>query len=163
MGFRDVVARNVRRLRRRNRWTQEQLAELLKRHKQTIWAIEASRHGINDRLMDDLAKVFGVSFSELLREHPRDAGEGPESAGWEPGAPGYIAESPAGACSGGGFSPGVLEPRQVQEWIRLAVREALEEALAEGAGRFGRKGSSAGSADPSAGRRRRARGSEGGE
>src|SRR5690606_7516721 len=36
VGFRDIVARNVRRLRLRNRWTQQQLAERLERHKQTV-------------------------------------------------------------------------------------------------------------------------------
>ena len=117
--------------------------------------------------MDDLARVFGVPFNELLREHPQEVEEGPEPAGpepsWEAGGPGYIAESAAGACSGGGFSPSVIEPRQMQEWIRLAVREALEEALTEGGGRLGREEPSAGGADPPGRRRRRARGSEGGE
>lgn len=168
MGFRDIVAYNVRRLRRRNRWTQEQLAQLLDRHKQTIWAIEASRQGINDRLMDDLAKVFGVSFSELVREEPHDqeAVEDAEPGSWDGGDAGYVAESRGRGCAGSERSFGAIEPEQVREWIRLAVREALEAALAEGASPSGEKGHRAGGADsPPGGRRRasRARGSDGRE
>lgn len=72
--FRQVVAKNVRRLRRHHGWTQKQLAERLQCHKQTVWAIENARQGISDRLMDDLARTFEVDFLELVRhEGGKDA------------------------------------------------------------------------------------------
>jgi len=163
VGFRDIVAHNVRRLRRRNHWTQQQLADMLDRHKQTVWAIEASRHGINDRLMDDLARVFGVPFVELVREEPEgeEAPESVEPGSWGAGAAGYVAESPGSRGVSGGRSAGFIEPEQVREWIRLAAREAVEEALSQGGARQWRKGNPPGSADSPRRGRSRAKGPDG--
>lgn len=133
MRFRAIVASNVKRLRLRNGWTQGELADYLHRHKQTVWAIEAGRYGINDRLMDDLAGVFQVPYWELVKPTP------PESTAYtvpgtygdteEPDQPGYAAESPGPPGQGLPSAEPFAGAPWVREWIRLAATEAAMTVL----------------------------------
>lgn len=123
--FRHIVGRNVKRLRLQKGWTQQQLADRLQRHKQTIWAIEAGRQGINDRLMDDLAALFDVPYSELVRTDGLTDLEGVRSR-----RPQTSAHNPPAA-------PAPTPPPQpFREWIRMAAEEAAKAAVAETARRY---------------------------
>lgn len=128
MRFRAIVASNVKRLRLRNGWTQGELADYLDRHKQTVWAIEAGRHGINDRLMDDLAKLFQVPYAELVKPAPPEgmkyAVPRPRNGAEEGPDPVYTAETPGPMSQGEPAEEPFADALWVREWIRLAAKEA---------------------------------------
>lgn len=124
MRFRQLVAKNVRRLRRRHGWTQRQLAERLQCHKQTVWAIEAGRQGISDRLMDDLARTFEVDYAELVRrEDESDSDEHRGTASGEGEAVALRKDRP-------GWSWPMI-PEDVHSLIRRVAYEAVRELMRE--------------------------------
>ena len=146
--FRELVAKNVRRLRRRHGWTQRQLAERLQCHKQTVWAIEAGRQGISDRLMDDLARTFDVDYYELVRredethshEHSGTARREDATASAQErkaGLPGgglrkeqaAVPEAPAASPSPS--LPWPMTPEDVHSLIRRVAYEAVRELMRE--------------------------------
>lgn len=67
MSLQDVVARNVRALRRQRSWSQEQLAEATKLHRTYIGAVERAERNVSLHSIAKLARGLGVPAFELLR------------------------------------------------------------------------------------------------
>jgi transcriptional regulator with XRE-family HTH domain len=67
MDMRELVGRNVRRIRQKNGLTQEQLAELSGFSQQYISGLEKGRRNPTILTLYELATVLGVSHMDLVR------------------------------------------------------------------------------------------------
>ena len=63
---RSALAKNVWRLRKRNGWTQEYLADRCKLHKNHIGMIERAEIAVTVDTLDILSEAFGVRPAKLL-------------------------------------------------------------------------------------------------
>lgn len=63
--YNENVAKNIRTLRNRNKYSQEYLAELVDRTREHINRLETGKETIGFTTFIKLAKVFGVSLDEL--------------------------------------------------------------------------------------------------
>ena len=70
LGLNQVVASNVKKLRREIGLSQEDLAEKCGLHRTYIGAIERSERNITLQTLEKLADSLGVSSLELLRKRP---------------------------------------------------------------------------------------------
>ena len=59
----------LKRLREEKRWTQQEVADAVKRDRQTIYCAEAGRR-ISYELLYDLATLFKVDVTGLLKRNP---------------------------------------------------------------------------------------------
>lgn len=58
----------IRRLREKNRWSQERFAELADIHRTYVSAIESGKVNISLKIAMKLAKCFDLSLSDLIKE-----------------------------------------------------------------------------------------------
>lgn len=69
LGLNQVVASNLRRLRKELGISQEDLAEKCGLHRTYVGAIERSERNITLQTLEKLAESLGVSPQDLLKEH----------------------------------------------------------------------------------------------
>lgn len=69
MDMRKLVGRNVRRVRERNRLTQEQLSEISGFSQQYISGLEQGKRNPTIVTLYELAQALGVSHMDLVRPH----------------------------------------------------------------------------------------------
>jgi transcriptional regulator with XRE-family HTH domain len=65
---RELIAANIRRLRKAKNLSQEQLAELAHLHRTYVSQLERCVTNISINRLEQLARVLGVDVSELLRQ-----------------------------------------------------------------------------------------------
>jgi transcriptional regulator with XRE-family HTH domain len=75
MNIREVLAANLRRLRRARRLSQEELAHRAKIDRTYISALERCVYAAGIDVVDRLARVLGVEAADLLIRPASDAGE----------------------------------------------------------------------------------------
>ncbi|MBQ8460112.1 helix-turn-helix transcriptional regulator [bacterium] len=63
--YNDILAQNIRKLRKKNNYSQEYLAELIDRTREHVNRLETGRETIGFPTFIKLAEVFGVSLDEL--------------------------------------------------------------------------------------------------
>ena len=61
-----IVGRNIRRLRKKVEWSQEQLAEAAGLHRTYIGAVERGERNISLENIVEISRALGSSVSELL-------------------------------------------------------------------------------------------------
>ncbi len=66
--MRDIVARNLRRLRNAKGWTQEELAFRAKISRSYISQLETSDYSASVTMLGKLAKALGVDAGEFLKK-----------------------------------------------------------------------------------------------
>jgi len=64
----SVVAKNLKRLRLKRNWSQEDCAEKCGLHRTYIGAVERGERNITLATLDGIAEAFGVSVLELLKK-----------------------------------------------------------------------------------------------
>jgi transcriptional regulator with XRE-family HTH domain len=75
MNIREVMALNLRKLRRAKRLSQEELAHRAKLDRTYISSLERSLYAATIDVVDRLARVFGVEAADLLRRPSTDSSE----------------------------------------------------------------------------------------
>jgi transcriptional regulator with XRE-family HTH domain len=65
--LREIVARNVRRLRAERGWSQEELAERVDLHRTNVSKLERSLHSLSLDNLYWVADAFGVMPGDLLK------------------------------------------------------------------------------------------------
>lgn len=70
LGLNQVVALNLRRLRKELGISQEDLAEKCGLHRTYVGAIERSERNITLQTLEKIADSLGVSPHDLLKDHP---------------------------------------------------------------------------------------------
>ncbi|WP_312015512.1 helix-turn-helix transcriptional regulator [Bradyrhizobium manausense] len=66
-GMRDIVAKNLRRLRHEKGWSQEELSFRAKVDRSYISQLETSTYSASVTMLGKLAKALGVDASDLLK------------------------------------------------------------------------------------------------
>jgi transcriptional regulator with XRE-family HTH domain len=66
MQARQILAKNVRRLRKARKWTQEELAHRCKLHKNHVGMLERSEIAVTVDTLDSLATAFNLTPAKLL-------------------------------------------------------------------------------------------------
>jgi transcriptional regulator with XRE-family HTH domain len=66
--MRDIVARNLRRLRNAKGWTQEELAFRAKVDRSYVSQLETGAYSASVTMLGKLAKALGVNAGEFLKE-----------------------------------------------------------------------------------------------
>lgn len=65
------LANNILSMRYEREWSQEKLAELTHSSPVYISNIEQGKRGVSIDFVDKIAKIFGVSCSEMLKDNPK--------------------------------------------------------------------------------------------
>jgi transcriptional regulator with XRE-family HTH domain len=68
----SVIAENVRRLRVKRSWSQEELADRCNLHRTYIGAIERGERNITVRTLFRIAEALGCDALQLLKARPND-------------------------------------------------------------------------------------------
>lgn len=63
-----LLAANLRRLRKSKGWSQEQCAEMCELHRTYIGAVERGERNVTLDTLDRIARAFGLSGVDLLRD-----------------------------------------------------------------------------------------------
>ena len=64
---REIIAKNMRKIRRKRGWSQETLAENSQMHRTYIGAIERQEQNVSIDNIDKIAKAFRITITELLK------------------------------------------------------------------------------------------------
>lgn len=75
MALREVFARNLRRLRSEQGYSQEALADLVRIHRTYISALERQRHAATLDVLERISRALDVSPCNLLQEQDGAADE----------------------------------------------------------------------------------------
>lgn len=75
MDIREVLALNLRKLRRARRFSQEELAHRAKVDRTYVSSLERRVYSVTIDILDRLAHVLGVEAADLLRRPPADSNE----------------------------------------------------------------------------------------
>jgi transcriptional regulator with XRE-family HTH domain len=75
MDIREILAQNLRRLRRARRFSQEELAHRAKIDRTYVSSLERRIYSATIDIVDKLARVLGVEASDLLKRPSTDNAE----------------------------------------------------------------------------------------
>jgi len=80
MDIREVMALNLKKLRRARRWSQEELAHRAKIDRTYISSLERQVYAATIDVVDKLARVLGVEASDLLARPSNNDGKKPRNS-----------------------------------------------------------------------------------
>ncbi len=75
MDIREILALNLRKLRRARRFSQEELAHRAKIDRTYVSSLERRIYSATIDIVDKLARVLGVEAADLLKRPPTDSTE----------------------------------------------------------------------------------------
>lgn len=80
---REVIEISIRTQRKAKGWTQKELAEKLNVDQSAITLWEKQRNGVRMKYLLEMAKIFGCTIDDLLKDDGEEIGEGDKDVGSE--------------------------------------------------------------------------------